>query len=114
MASTNIVDTRSGTNASETVWTGRVACWEAWQGLLLQARVHPADLQDRAAVPLLLEGAADRFPQITLVWADQGYTGSGRAWIEDHLGWQVSIVQHPPQPRGRWVPHGDLSDLSTV
>jgi putative transposase len=26
----------------------------------------------------------------------------------------VAIVQHPPKPRGEWVPHGDLNDLSTV
>lgn len=87
------------------------------QGLVLQACVHPAHLQDRAAVPLVLEGVEERFPAIELLWADQGYTGSGKAWIEEQLGWHVSIVQHPPQPRGRWVPHsttGDLTDLSTV
>ncbi len=87
------------------------------QGLVLQARVHPAHLQDRAAVPLLLEGVGDRFPEIALLWADQGYTGSGKAWIEERLGWQVDIVRHAPQARGRWIPHsttGDLTDLSTI
>lgn len=87
------------------------------QGFVVQARVHPAPLQDRAAVPLLLERADERFPQSDLLWADQGYTGSGKAWIEEHLGWRVASVQHPPQARGRWVPHsttGDLTDLSTV
>jgi putative transposase len=29
-------------------------------GLVLRAKVHPADSQDRAAVPLLLEGADDQ------------------------------------------------------
>jgi len=84
------------------------------QGLVLHVRVHPADQQDRAAVPLLLAGIAQRFPLIEHVWVDQSYTGSGRAWIEEQLGWRVEIVKHPAQPRGRWVPHSDLSDLSTV
>jgi putative transposase len=74
------------------------------QGLVLMARVH-------AAVPLLLEGAADAFPRVELVWADQGYTGSGRAWIEQHLGWRVEVVRHPPQARGEWVPLGTGAGL---
>jgi putative transposase len=56
------------------------------QGLVLRAKVHTAALQDRAAVPLLLEGAAEQFPRVELVWVDQGYTGTGRAWIEHELG----------------------------
>ena len=65
------------------------------QGLVLRARVHTAALQDRAAVPLLLEGAAQQFPRVEHVWVDQGYTGTGRAWIEQELGWSVEVVQHP-------------------
>lgn len=84
------------------------------QGLVLQATVHAGDLQDRAAVPLLLDGAATHFPSIEQVWVDQGYTGSGKAWIEDHLGWTVTVVQHPPKPRGEWRPIGDLNDLATL
>ena len=80
------------------------------QGLVLRATVHSAAFQDRAAVPLLLDGAAQQFPRVELVWADQGYTGSGKAWIEGHMGWTVAIVQHPAQPRGEWVPLGTGSD----
>lgn len=29
------------------------------------------------------------------MWLDQGYTVSGRQWIEDTLGWSVEIVQLP-------------------
>jgi putative transposase len=65
------------------------------QGLVLRAKVHTAALQDRAAVPLLLEGAAQQFPRLEHVWVDQGYTGTGRAWIEQELGWSVEVVQHP-------------------
>lgn len=65
------------------------------QGLVLRAKVHTAALQDRAAVPLLLEGADEQFPRLEHVWVDQGYTGTGRAWIEQELGWHVEVVQHP-------------------
>jgi transposase len=64
-------------------------------GLVVRAKVHAADLQDRAAVPVLLEGAAADVPRMTLVWVDRGYTGA--QWIREQLGWQVEIVQHPPR-----------------
>lgn len=80
------------------------------QGLVLTARVHSAELQDRAAVPLVLTGLPEQFPRLEHCWVDQGYTGSGKAWIEEHLGWSVEVVRHPPPPRGQWVPHGDLAD----
>ena len=48
-----------------------------------------------SALPERSEGAAERFPRLQHVWLDQGYTGSGRQWIEQHLGWSVEIVQHP-------------------
>jgi transposase len=83
-------------------------------GMVLKARVHSADLQDRAAVPLVLEGTAEEFPRLEHLWVDQGYTGTGKAWIENHLGWSVEVVKYPPKARGEWQPHGDLNDLSTV
>jgi putative transposase len=64
-------------------------------GLVLKAIVHTADIQDRAAVPLLLDGIADLFPHLAHVWLDQGYTGSGKQWIQEHLGWSLEVVQHP-------------------
>lgn len=48
------------------------------------------------------------------LWVDQGYTGTGKAWIEEHLGWTVEIVRHAPPPRGAWVPHGDRTDWRTI
>ena len=39
-------------------------------GLLLRVKVHAADIQDRAGVPLLLEGIDQQFPRIALVWVD--------------------------------------------
>jgi putative transposase len=83
-------------------------------GLVLKAAVHPANLQDRESVPLLLEPIKGVFPRMKKVWVDQGYTGKGCEWIEQEMGWEVEVVRHPWRSRGKWVPHGDLNDLSTV
>jgi putative transposase len=83
-------------------------------GLVLTAKVHSAAIQDRAAVSLVLTGIDQQFPRLTHLWVDQGYTGSGKGWIERELGWSVEVVRHPPIPRGEWVPHGDLDLLETV
>jgi putative transposase len=76
-------------------------------GLVLRARVHAANLQDRAAVPMVLAGVPQEFPRLEHVWLDQGYTGTGKAWIEGQLGWRTEVVRHPPKPRGVWVPLND-------
>jgi putative transposase len=83
-------------------------------GMVLRARVHTADIQDRAAVSVVLEGATQEFPRLEHLWVDQGYTGAGKAWIEGKRGWSVEVVKHPPKARGEWQPRGDLDDLSTV
>lgn len=83
-------------------------------GLILKAVVHEANLQDRESVPLLLAPLKGVFPRMNKVWVDQGYTGKGREWIEQEMGWEVEVVRHPSRARGQWVPHGDLNDLSTV
>jgi putative transposase len=43
------------------------------------------------------------FPRLKKVWVDQGYTGTGREWIEKEMGWEVEVVRHAPRPRGMWV-----------
>jgi putative transposase len=79
-------------------------------GLLLRVTVHAADMQDRAAVPQVLAGVTERFSRLAHIWLDQGYTGSGTAWIEQELGWSVEIVKHAPRPRGMWVFPGQEVD----
>ena len=80
-------------------------------GLIVRVKVHPANVQDRSAVPLVLEGMREEFPRVSHIWADQGYTGCGKQWIEEHLSWEVEIVKHAAKARGEWVPIGDLQDL---
>jgi putative transposase len=81
-------------------------------GLVLRANVHAANIQDRAAVPHVLAGVKDQFWRLAHIWLDQGYTGSGKSWIEEELGWSVEIVQHAPTERGEWRytrdEHGEL------
>src|SRR5919198_5362199 len=84
------------------------------QGLVLKAKVHSAAIQDRAAIPWVLEDVSQEFPQLAHVWVDQGYTGSGKAWIEAQLGWSVEVVGHPPKPRGVWAPIGAVIDWEAL
>lgn len=40
------------------------------QGFVLKAKVHRADLQDRAAISLVLNGIRDLFPRLAHLWAE--------------------------------------------
>lgn len=64
-------------------------------GLVLRADVHSAALQERATVPNLLDGADRQFPRMGHIWADRGYAGTGKRWVQEQLGWSVEVVQHP-------------------
>lgn len=72
-------------------------------GLLLKVVVHIASLQDREGVKLLLSPIKGVFPRMKKVWVDSAYTGKGREWIEQEMGWEVEVVRHAPRPRGMWV-----------
>src|SRR4051794_21525731 len=63
------------------------------QGLLLKAKVLPADLHDRPAAELVLAGLGDRFPAIRLLWADTAYRGLAD-WLAGSLGWSLEITRH--------------------
>ena len=77
------------------------------QGLVLEARVHSAQIQDREGIKLLLDAAAlGRLPErLCHLWLDAGYTGQdkGAGWVERALGWTAEIVRHPPKPAPREV-----------
>ncbi len=83
------------------------------RGLVLQAKGHAADLQDRAAVPQVVDQRREAYPRLGHSWADQGYTGRGQAWIAAERGGTVVSVRHPPPARGEWRPIGDRNDLAT-
>jgi putative transposase len=81
------------------------------QGLVLEVRVHSAQVQDREGIKLLLDpSSSDRLPRLSHLWLDAGYTGQdkGAGWVESVLGWTAEIVRHPPKPAPeevmmRWV-----------
>ena len=71
-------------------------------------------MQDRCAVPVVLERMHEQFPRVSHIWVDQGYTGFGKQWREEHLPWTVEVVKHAAKARGEWVPIGELNDLATL
>lgn len=76
-------------------------------GLLLKVAVHVANIQDREGVRLLLEPLKGVFPRMKKVWLDVSYSGKGRQWIEQEMGWEAEIVKHAwTGLRGVWVPQG--------
>jgi putative transposase len=70
------------------------------QGLVLMAKVHSANIQDRDGIKLLLEPARTGLNRLSHLWMDAGYTGQdkGAGWVEGALGWTAEIVRHPPKP----------------
>jgi putative transposase len=74
------------------------------QGLLVRVVVHPADVPDCDGIRLVLAAGQDLSPRLSHLWMDGSYKGRGKEWIETTLDWTVSIVQHPPKPRGVWAP----------
>jgi putative transposase len=75
------------------------------QGLLLEAKVLPADLHDRPAAELVLAGLRRRFPTVRLLWADTAYRGLGD-WLAGNLGWSLEITRHWWTGARVWVAAG--------
>ena len=76
------------------------------QGYILRAKVHPADVHDRAGAELLLAGLDVPFPAIRLLWADTAYRGL-KDWLLTTLGWTPSITKHWwTGVRGVWLAPG--------
>lgn len=62
-------------------------------GLLLAARVTPANTSDNRGARELLAGLAPLMPRLELIWADSAYAGEKlREWCEEQAGWRLKIV----------------------
>lgn len=90
------------------------------QGLVLEARVHSAKIQDWDGIKTLLKIVArDRLPRLSHLWMDTSYTGQGKGadWVKSALGWTAEIVRHPPklapEKVGERVGKGGGSDRPT-
>ncbi|MGY4928388.1 IS5 family transposase [Streptomyces sp. 900105755] len=97
-------------------------------GLLLVVAVTAANIGDRDAAVGLLRRLRRLHRDITLVWADGGYTGSLVDWCRDKLALTLEIVKRTDDMEGfvvlsrRWVAeicqaqctHGVCSSVSAV
>jgi putative transposase len=76
------------------------------QGLVIKAKVHPADVHDQEGAKLLLGPLAGKLPRMAKVWVDSAYQGL-KKWTKDVLGWDLEVVQHWwTGLRWVWVPEG--------
>jgi transposase len=75
------------------------------QGLVIEARLHGAQIQDREGIKLLLDAnARDRLPErLSHLWLDAGYTGEdkGAGWVQKVLGW---TAERSCDTHLRWLP----------
>lgn len=89
-------------------------------GLMLDVAVHPADIQDRDGLALVLNKKTRRtFPFVEVVFADGGYQGEKASTALAVAGdWKLSIVKRSDTAKGfvvlpkRWVVERTLSWLS--
>jgi len=65
------------------------------ESLVLEVRVHSAEVPDEDGIRLLLEPARDRLRRLWHLWVDAGYQGRGRRWAEEVLGVSVEVVRKP-------------------
>jgi putative transposase len=67
-------------------------------GLLLEVRVHAADIQDRDGAKLVLEPLTEKHWRLKKIWSDQNYRGELLSWVHNlrqghgHRRIQLEIV----------------------
>ena len=78
-------------------------------GLLLMINVTSGDVTDRQAATDMLPALHERFPTITRLWADGGYTGTLITWALAVLHLVVTVIKRSDDTSGfvvlprRWV-----------
>ena len=61
-------------------------------GLLLKVIGHPADIHDRHGGKLVLDNVKIHLPRLAHIWADQGYSGEFKSWVEKEQKVELEIV----------------------
>jgi putative transposase len=86
------------------------------QGLVLKAKVHPANVMDRDGIKPLLERVREHFRRLSHLWLDAGYNGKGKGkdWVEKELGLTAQVVRRPRRPRYVWVKEGEEIDWERI
>lgn len=78
-------------------------------GLLLMIDMTAGDVTDRQAATDMLPAPRERFPMITRLWADGGYTGTLITWALAVLYLVVTVIKRSDDTSGfmvlprRWV-----------
>ncbi len=70
------------------------------QVLLLDAVVHPADIQDRDGAKQVVGKLAGRFPKLSLIWGDGGCAGKFADWVRENADCDLAVVRKPKGERG--------------
>jgi len=86
------------------------------QGLVLKAKVHPANVMDRDGIKPLMERVREHFRRLSHLWLDAGYNGKGKGkdWVEKELGLTAQVVRRPRRPRYVWVKEGEEIDWERI
>jgi putative transposase len=71
------------------------------EGLVVEARVHSANVSDQDGIKRLLKPARDRLPRLSYLWADAGYQSRGKEWAEERFGVEVEVVNRTPSHHPR-------------
>lgn len=61
-------------------------------GLLLRVVIHPADVHDRYGGKQVLKDIKTHVPRLQHIWADQGYSGQFKSWVEKEQKVELEIV----------------------
>ena len=62
---------------------------------MLKAVVHPANVSDRDGAGLVLAAITTRFPRLTHLWVDAGYTGAAVRRVTQDEGLSLQVVHRP-------------------
>ena len=88
-------------------------------GLMLEAVVHTADIQDRDGGPLVLKHVRERYPFLSHIFADGGYAGEQFSGKCATIGtWSIEIIKRSDTAKGfvllsrRWVVERTLAWLN--
>ncbi len=84
------------------------------QGLLLEAVVHSAGIQDQDGAKLVLAQGRHRqggryLRRLELIWVDGKYSGKLVEWVQKAYGFTLEVVKRPKDAKGfvllprRWV-----------
>jgi hypothetical protein len=88
---------------------GSGTSWWTRKSLIIAVKVTPADVSDRDAARELLPALGREHPELTLIWADNAYTGLSQ-WTRDHLNLTLKVVK---ETLTRWASKSSRDDGSS-